>query len=82
MYRQTGGELAGGHCVTLIGYDDVQGCWIGRNPWGAGWGDQGFSKIAYGECGIEDFQRGAGGAALSTRAGWGTPVLRGLACRW
>lgn len=56
VYRQTGGELAGGHCVTLVGYDDVEGCWIGKNSWGTGWGDQGFFRIAYGECGIEEFQ--------------------------
>jgi C1A family cysteine protease len=56
VYRQTSGELAGGHCITLTGYDDVQGCWIGKNSWGTGWGEEGFFKIAYGECGIEEFQ--------------------------
>ena len=50
------GNLAGGHCVVLIGYDDGQGCWIARNSWGAGWGDSGYFRIAYGECGIETFQ--------------------------
>jgi len=42
--------------VVLIGYDDGQGCWIARNSWGAGWGDSGYFRIAYGECGIETFQ--------------------------
>ncbi len=56
VYRHVTGTLAGGHCVTLIGYDDAQSCWIGRNSWGAGWGDGGYFRIAYGECGIESFQ--------------------------
>ncbi|MBO4207504.1 C1 family peptidase [Micromonospora echinofusca] len=55
VYRHLSGELAGGHCVTLIGYDDVQGCWIGKNSWGTNWGDGGFFRIAYGECGIEQW---------------------------
>jgi hypothetical protein len=42
--------------VTLIGYDDAQGCWIGKNSWGTGWGDAGHFKIGYGECRIESYQ--------------------------
>jgi C1A family cysteine protease len=34
----------------------VAGCWIARNSWGTGWGDSGYFRIAYGECGIESFQ--------------------------
>lgn len=56
IYRHVTGSLAGGHCIVLIGYDDAAGCWIGRNSWGTGWGDGGYFKIAYGECGIESFQ--------------------------
>lgn len=53
VYRHKTGDLAGGHCVTLVGYDDAQQCWIGKNSWGPGWGEQGFFHIGYGECGIE-----------------------------
>jgi C1A family cysteine protease len=56
VYRHVTGDLAGGHCVVLIGYDDAAGCWIARNSWGPGWGDGGYFRIAYGECGIETFQ--------------------------
>ncbi|MEV4316838.1 C1 family peptidase [Actinocrispum sp. NPDC049592] len=56
VYRHVTGNLAGGHCVCLIGYDDAAGCWIARNSWGTGWGDSGYFRIAYGECGIETFQ--------------------------
>jgi C1A family cysteine protease len=56
VYRHVTGALAGGHCVVLIGYDDGAGCWIARNSWTTGWGDSGYFRIAYGECGIETFQ--------------------------
>ncbi|RJK96380.1 C1 family peptidase [Vallicoccus soli] len=56
IYRHVTGSLAGGHCVVLIGYDDAAGCWIARNSWGTGWGDGGYFRIAYGQCGIESYQ--------------------------
>jgi hypothetical protein len=52
VYNYQYGDLAGGHCVCIIGYDDDQGCWIAKNSWSTMWGDQGFFRIAYGECGI------------------------------
>ncbi|MFZ3555115.1 C1 family peptidase [Streptomyces sp. BH055] len=55
VYRHTAGNLLGGHCVTLVGYDDAQSCWIAKNSWGPGWGEQGFFRIGYGECGIESW---------------------------
>jgi C1A family cysteine protease len=39
--------LAGYHCITIVGYDDSQQCWILKNSWGAGWGDGGFCRIQY-----------------------------------
>jgi len=56
VYRHVSGDLAGGHCITLIGYDDAQQCWIGKNSWSSAWGDNGYFKIAYGECRIESYQ--------------------------
>jgi C1A family cysteine protease len=56
VYRHITGRLAGGHCVVLIGYDDAQSCWIARNSWGLGWGDSGYFRIGYGQCGIESYQ--------------------------
>ncbi len=53
VYRHATGNLAGYHCVSVIGYDDTQSCWICKNSWGAGWGDQGFFRIGYGEAGID-----------------------------
>jgi hypothetical protein len=47
--RHVSGDLAGGHWVCLVGYDDSSQCWIAKNSWG----ERGFFRIGYGECGIE-----------------------------
>ena len=46
------------HQVVLVGYKDDPslpsgGCWICKNSWGTSWGENGFFKIAYGDCQIE-----------------------------
>ena len=77
VYRHVTGSYAGGHCITLIGYDDAQGCWIGKNSWNTGWGDGGFFKIAYGECRIETY--GACGiSGVSLRAWLPNQQILGL----
>lgn len=62
IYHHTSGELAGGHAITIVGYDDIGGYWIAKNSWGTGWGEDrygnpygGWFRIAYGECGIDDY---------------------------
>jgi C1A family cysteine protease len=72
VYRHVSGALAGGHCVAIIGYDDAQSCWICKNSWGPGWGDAGFFRIAYGECGIDTNYGpyGAEGATLVQQGAW------------
>ena len=53
VYQHISGKDKGGHCVCIVGYDDAQQCWIGRNSWDTGWGMQGYFKIKYGQCGID-----------------------------
>jgi C1A family cysteine protease len=36
------------HGVTLVGWDDTRQCWIMRNSWSDGWGEQGYMYIKYG----------------------------------
>ncbi|HUU44481.1 MAG TPA: C1 family peptidase [Acidobacteriota bacterium] len=48
------GPPSGGHVVVIVGYDDVQGCWIAKNSYGVSIND-GYLKIGYSECGIGDF---------------------------
>jgi C1A family cysteine protease len=55
VYRHTSGQLGGGHAVTIVGYDDEEGYWIAKNSWGTSWGENGWFRIAYGECGIDDY---------------------------
>lgn len=53
IYRHVSGGVAGGHCVCCIGYNETNGCWICKNSWGAGWGESGYFRIAYGQVGID-----------------------------
>jgi C1A family cysteine protease len=64
-YRHVTGNYAGGHCVSVIGYDDAAGVWIGKNSWGPGWGTAGFFRMAYGECRIETYQQPGGSGSSS-----------------
>jgi C1A family cysteine protease len=77
VYRHVSGDLKGGHCVALIGYDDAQGCWIAKNSWGPTWGDGGFVRIAYGECDVEAWQC-VGATAVRLRAWTGQSHVLGL----
>ncbi|MFC6703717.1 C1 family peptidase [Flexivirga alba] len=61
----TSGNVIGGHCVCIVGYDDAHGCWIAKNSWGTGWGEQGFFRIAYGSAGIDAEMWGIDGTITS-----------------
>lgn len=54
IYRHKSGSYVGGHQVVIVGYDDNQQYWICKNSWGKYWGEDGYFRIAYGECGIEN----------------------------
>lgn len=53
IYHRVCGELVGGHCLAVIGYDEASGCWLAQNSWGAHWGERGNLRIAFGECGVD-----------------------------
>jgi C1A family cysteine protease len=53
VYHYVTGAQEGGHCVCAVGYDDTNDCWICKNSWNASWGESGFFRIGYGECGID-----------------------------
>ncbi|MCD4654801.1 C1 family peptidase, partial [bacterium] len=38
--------FVGGHFVVIVGWDDSLDCWICKNSWGAGWGENGYFRIA------------------------------------
>lgn len=52
VYRAAYGGYIGDHAVCVVGFDDANGCWICKNSWGPGWGESGWFKIGYGECGM------------------------------
>lgn len=70
IYKHVTGGQAGGHCVTIVGYNDNPGYWICKNSWGTDWGEQGFFRIAYGECGIDSWSNH--GVDEIANTGWQT----------
>jgi len=56
VYKHVHGGQLGGHAVNMIGWgvEDGVDYWLVKNSWNSNWGDNGFFKIAMGECGIED----------------------------
>jgi len=47
VYRHQWGQMAGGHVMTIVGYDDSEQCWIVKNSAGTDWGIDGWLKMAY-----------------------------------
>jgi C1A family cysteine protease len=52
VYTPEYGDVTGTHTICVVGYDDAENCWICKNCWGTEWGEAGWFRIAYGECGI------------------------------
>ena len=53
VYKHVSGLSAGYHAISVVGYDNSQQCWICKNSWNNSWGENGFFRIGYGECGID-----------------------------
>lgn len=66
VYEHVWGIVEGGHCVTIVGYNDGDQCWICKNSWGS-WGESGFFRIKYGQCGIDSSMDSIQGI---WRSGW------------
>ena len=39
--------LEGGHCMCIVGYDDITSRFLVANSWGTSWGNKGFCTIPY-----------------------------------
>ena len=46
----------GVHAMLVVGFDDINQCWIIKNSWSAGWGTNGFVRVAYGQGWLESTQ--------------------------
>jgi len=56
VYRRQSDNLLGGHAVKIVGWGvDADGTeyWIVANSWNTSWGENGFFRIAFGECNFE-----------------------------
>jgi C1A family cysteine protease len=40
-------ELLGGHCVCLVGYNDINQTFVCANSWGTNWGNKGYFYLPY-----------------------------------
>jgi C1A family cysteine protease len=69
VYKHVTGPKLGGHCVAVVGYDDGEKCWICKNSWGQ-WGENGYFRIGYGECGIDNFYAMTLVTGLVSYGGW------------
>ncbi len=49
VYHYVSGGLAGGHAITVVGWNDPGQYFIVKNSWGTGWGLNGYFYIAYSE---------------------------------
>ncbi|MDD5571967.1 MAG: C1 family peptidase, partial [Bacteroidales bacterium] len=38
------------HAVVLTGWDDANQCWIVKNSWGIGWGENGYFRMKWNVC--------------------------------
>lgn len=75
VYEHVSGSFQGGHCVCCIGYSDAGQYWICKNSWGAGWGNQGFFFIGYGQVGIDATMWAVDGVSIPTQ--WQSNVTVG-----
>ena len=66
------------HAVLLTGWDDSDGCWFIKNSWGAGWGEQGYARVKYGDLEKYNYAYAVTGVeehgAAPDPDGWLTPV--------
>ncbi len=53
VYLHPLGGLSGYHAVGVVGFSEAEQAWICKNSWGASWGDGGWFKIGYGQCGMD-----------------------------
>jgi cathepsin B len=56
IYKHTTGDYVGGHCVKIVGWGNENNTnyWYIANSWGADWGLDGYFKIEWNDCGIND----------------------------
>jgi C1A family cysteine protease len=64
VYVRTSDHVEGGHIIAIVGWDDVENCWICKNSWGEGWGEDGWFRI----------RKGTNEADIETSVAWLVPL--------
>lgn len=54
IYDKPIGDPGPYHAVCIVGYDEEEQYWICKNSWGKLWGENGYFRIRYGICEIEE----------------------------
>jgi C1A family cysteine protease len=54
VYQHTSGNFMGYHAIVIVGWNDTEGCWIIKNSWNSGWGENGYGRIP-GEYFVESY---------------------------
>ena len=49
IYKYAWGDFEGYHAALIVGYDDVEQCFVVKSSWGTDWGEKGYFRISYGE---------------------------------
>ncbi len=52
VYEPVSNVPSGAHAILIVGWDDELQCWICKNSWGENWGEDGYFRIKWGECGM------------------------------
>lgn len=60
-YESIGGSA--NQAVILVGWDDFKDCWIVKNSWGTGWGEDGYGRVRYGDIERHDYAYAVTGIA-------------------
>ena len=74
VYRHLWGGFEGYHAIAIVGWNDADSCWICKNSWGTSWGENGWFKIKWFNCTINDWVCGTEYAPLSVIAGTDTTI--------
>lgn len=55
VYEHVWGDVEGGHAILIVGWNDDEQSWICKNSWGPNWGDHGYFRIKWSNCGIGSY---------------------------
>ena len=59
-------NIATGHAVIVVGFNDTGGYWIVRNSWGTSWGyENGYYNVAYDNCAVQKYPYYADGISAN-----------------